>query len=85
VRYDPQLVEYYKLEIGRGEQPSEWLTLGEVMTEQIEEEVIEYLHADALPDGTWILRLVLVGKDGNFINPPYAIRLNVVPEPTPES
>src|SRR5690606_41062070 len=55
VRYNPDIVEYFKLEIGRGEEPTEWLTIGETDTEQVEDDVLEYLHADALAPGPYIL------------------------------
>lgn len=84
VRYNPQTVEYFKLEIGRGENPSEWLTLGETHTEQVEDGVLEYLHADALTPGPYVLRLVLVANDGNYLNPPYSVPITVVPTPEPE-
>jgi len=83
VRYNPDIVEYFKLEIGRGEEPTEWLTIGETHTEQVEDDVLEYLHADALAPGPYILRLVLVGNDGNYLNPPYAVPITVVSAPPP--
>ena len=84
VRYDSQHVEYYKLEIGRGLEPTEWLTLGDTHDAQVEDGVLEVLHADALQPGPYILRLVLVKNDGNYLEPPYAVPINVVAEPPPE-
>lgn len=80
--FDPARVVYYKLEIGAGDFPTEWLTLGDIHTESVTNGVLEMLHADALPQGRYILRLVLVGIDGNFL-PPYQVPITIVPVPTP--
>ncbi len=80
--FTPDQVLYYKLEIGAGEAPTEWLTLGDIHTGSVEEGVLEFLHADALPPGPYVLRLVLVRYDGNFA-PPYEVPITIVPTPTP--
>jgi 1A family penicillin-binding protein len=80
--FDAGRVQYYKLEIGAGETPTVWLTLGETHTTSVSEGVLELLHADALPPGPYVLRLVLVRADGNFV-PPYAVPITVIVEPTP--
>ncbi len=80
--FTPSQVQYYKLEIGAGEAPTVWLTLGDIHSESVEDGVLEYLHADALPPGPYVLRLVLVRYDGNYA-PPYEVPITIIPEPTP--
>ena len=77
-----QRVVYYKLEIGPGDIPTEWLTLGDTHDQNVVDGQLETLHADALPPGPYVLRLVLVRNDGNFL-PPYQVPITIVPEPTP--
>jgi hypothetical protein len=79
--WDPDRVLYYKVEIGQGEFPTEWLTLGETHSEPVENGTLEVLHADALEPGPYQLRLVLVKIDGNFMTP-YTIPITVIPAPT---
>jgi hypothetical protein len=85
VRYDPNVVEYYKVELGRGRRPEEWMTLGDVHREQVQDGPIEVLDAPSLPPGEYVVRLVMVGKDGNFLGQPYAVpvRLGDSPNPSP--
>jgi hypothetical protein len=73
VSFDPSTVEYFKLELGAGESPTEWITVGDTHREFMVNGPIEVLDAAALPVGPYILRLVLVGKDGNFIQPPHSV------------
>jgi hypothetical protein len=72
-RYDPAFAEYYKVELGRGRQPSEWMTLGDIHREQVAGGPLEVLDAPSLPPGDYQVRLVLVGKDGNFLGDPYSV------------
>ncbi|MCL4869965.1 MAG: transglycosylase domain-containing protein [Anaerolineae bacterium] len=62
-------VQYYKLEIGSGSSPTEWTTFGTTHSTPVNNGVLEQLHADALPPGPYVIRLVLVRTDGNFSNP----------------
>jgi hypothetical protein len=73
VSFDPSTVEYYKLELGAGEVPTEWITVGDTHREFLVNGPIEVLDAAALPAGPYVVRLVLVGKDGNFIQPPHSV------------
>ncbi len=78
--FDPDSILYYKIEIGAGEAPDEYVTLGETHDQPVTNDVLEYLHADALPPGPYVLQLVLVRRDGNTL-PPYQVRITIVPEP----
>lgn len=70
---------FYKIEISGGPF-SDWTTLGETHSEIVSDDVLEYLHADALPPGEYVIRLVLVRTDYNFL-PPYTVRIVVLSEP----
>jgi hypothetical protein len=78
-QFDPSQVQYYKLEIGSGRSPTEWTTFGTTHSQPVSNGVLEQLHADALPTGDYIIRLVLVGHDGNFIGSPHAVLITVGP------
>jgi penicillin-binding protein 1C len=75
--FDPSQVQFYKLEIGSGSNPTEWTTLGAIHAEPVSNGKLEELHAYALPPGPYVLRLVLVQNDGNF-PPPHAVPITIV-------
>jgi 1A family penicillin-binding protein len=77
--FDPARVSYYKLEIGGGSLEG-WVTFGETHNTSVADDVLEILHADALPPGDYTIRLVLVSTDGNFL-PPYRVPIKIVPVP----
>ena len=62
-------VQFYKIEIGQGTNPTAWVTLGETHSQPVVDGVLEYLHADALPAGDWVICLELVKWDGNYPTP----------------
>ncbi|MBN1120014.1 MAG: PBP1A family penicillin-binding protein [Anaerolineae bacterium] len=81
--FDPAEIQYYKLEIGPGEFPTEWITFGGVHTEPVEDGVLEELHADAsdvFPPGPYVVRLVLVRQDSNYLTP-FTVPITIVPVP----
>ncbi|MFQ5399496.1 MAG: transglycosylase domain-containing protein [Anaerolineae bacterium] len=77
--FDPAQVQYYKLEIGSGRSPAEWTTFGTIHAEPVHNGLLEQLHADALPAGEYIIRLALVGNDGNFIGQPHQVLIRIGP------
>jgi membrane peptidoglycan carboxypeptidase len=84
--FDPEIVDFYKIEIGPGETPGAWITLGGIYEQGVEDSVLEYLHADAsdiLPPGPYVLRLVLVLPNGDIL-PPYEVPITIVPVPQDE-
>lgn len=83
--FDPARILYYKVELGFGPNPDQWVTLGDIHTESVSSDTLEYLHADALPPGEYVLRLVLVRSDGNLL-PPFLVPIRITatpPEATP--
>ncbi len=77
VLYDPAVVSYYKVELGRGRQPTEWLTIGTTHSGPVVDADLEVLDAPSLPAGDYVLRLVLVKIDGNFVGPPHAVPIRI--------
>ncbi len=79
--FDPARFRFYKIEIILVDgAPNDWVTIGDTHSESVSNGVLEYLHADALPPGTYNIRLVLVQTDGNFLNP-FVVPIQIVPEP----
>lgn len=75
--FDPQQIEYFKVELGPGASPTEWITIGDIHPQPVRGGALETLDASALAPGPYILRLVLVKKDGNFLEPPYSVPFRV--------
>lgn len=77
VSYNSAEIEYFKVELGAGRQPMEWITLGSTHAGPVVDGTIETLDAPSLPAGDYIVRLVLVKKDGNFLDPPYSVPIRI--------
>lgn len=75
--FDPAVVEFYKIELGmpRGTE-TEWVTLGETHNTPVVNGTLETLHADALPPGEYLLRLIVV-KDSNYVGEPHTVAIRV--------
>ncbi|MCB0007170.1 MAG: hypothetical protein KDE04_11970, partial [Anaerolineales bacterium] len=67
--FDPAQAQYYKLEIGSGANPTEWITFGTTHSSPIVNGQLETLNAAGLPPGNYVIRLVVVQNDGNFPAP----------------
>jgi len=76
-QFDPSQGQYYKLEIGSGSSPNSWTTFGITHSQPVNNGTLEQLHADALPPGNYVIRLVLVGRDGNFIGQPHHVSISI--------
>jgi 1A family penicillin-binding protein len=68
--FDPQQIQFYKVEFGYGENPSEWITMGQLHYSPVVNGWLETWYADSLPAGSYALRVVLVKWDGNFLATP---------------
>lgn len=77
--FDPAEVQFYKVEIGSGRAPSQWVTLGSTHPNPVVNGVLEELHAYSLAPGPYVLRLVLVRHDSNF-PPPHTVPITIVAE-----
>lgn len=71
--FNPDEIEYFKVELGAGRTPREWITLGDIHRGPVTNGALEVLDAPSLPAGEYIVRLILVKKDGNFLDPPFAV------------
>lgn len=71
--FDPSVVQFYKLELGipDGENVN-WVTLGETHSTPVVNGTLEMLHADALPPGRYLLRLIVI-QDSNYVGEPHMI------------
>jgi hypothetical protein len=76
--FDPQKVQFYKVELGMGDlEDPRWVTLGEVGRNPVVNGPLENLHADALPPGDYLLRLIVVLWDGNYVGKPHTIGFTI--------
>jgi penicillin-binding protein 1C len=64
--------QYYKFEL-RGGPFNEWVTLGNPHSDAVINGQLETLGASGLQPGTYYLRLVIVGLDGNYLQDPYQV------------
>jgi hypothetical protein len=77
--FNHEQYRFYKIEISGG-QFEHWTTLGETHAENVVDGELEILHAEGLPPGEYVIRLVVVKSDGNFL-PPYTVTIRVLTEP----
>ncbi len=78
--FDPEQVQFYKIELGRGDLSApEWVTLGNTSNKPVVNDTLEMLHADALPPGDYLLRLIVVQWDGNYVGEPHTIPFVIDP------
>ena len=71
VQFSPDQALYYKVEISGGQFGGNWVTVGDTHTNSVVNGQLEYLAA--LPPDNYQVRLVVVGHDGNFVQPPYTV------------
>ncbi|MGH2537070.1 MAG: transglycosylase domain-containing protein [Candidatus Promineifilaceae bacterium] len=76
--FNPAEYAYYKVEIGQGAAPGAWTTLGATHSQPVNGGQLETLHAAGLPPGDYALRLVVVGRDGNFAAP-HVVPIRIAP------
>lgn len=68
--------QFYKIELGVGDNPSSWSSIGEVVRRTVDGGTLGVFNSQAVPNGTYTLRLVVVDITGNF-PPPYEVVINV--------
>ena len=75
--FEPGAVQFYKIELGIPNGDSvEWVTLGDTHSQPVVNGPLEMLHAEALPPGDYLLRLIVV-KDSNYVGEPHTISFTV--------
>jgi hypothetical protein len=77
--FNPEQIQFFKVELGLGRYPGEWVTIGDIHRDPVVEGPLERLDAAALPAGDYVLRLVLVQRDGNVLEPPYSVPFVIAP------
>ncbi|MDX2162437.1 MAG: transglycosylase domain-containing protein [bacterium] len=73
--FSPQQAQYYKLELYGGQFGENWVTMGTTHNNAVVNGVLETMPG--LQPGNYILQLVVVGNDGNYVQPPYQVPFNV--------
>jgi penicillin-binding protein 1C len=74
--FSPQQAEYYKVEI-RGGPFAEFQTINDIHREGVANGVLERIGPYALPPGEYVVQLVIVGRDGNWLQQPYVVPFRV--------
>jgi hypothetical protein len=78
--FSPDQATFYKVEIQGGPFPG-FVTLGDVNNWKnrsgVTNGVLESIMANVLPPGNYVIQLVIVGPDGNFVQPPYQVQFAV--------
>jgi tRNA A-37 threonylcarbamoyl transferase component Bud32 len=59
-------LDYYKIELGVGSNPSTWAVLGELRHSAVVKGVLGQWDTSTYPPGTYVLRLVVVDTTGNY-------------------
>jgi membrane peptidoglycan carboxypeptidase len=68
---------YFKLEISGGQFGESWVTMGEINPNSVVNGQLGTIPAEALSPGTYRINLVVVGLDGNYVQPPYQVEFVV--------
>jgi penicillin-binding protein 1C len=72
--FDPAEVEFYKVELGIPDGANiQWLTIGDTHNTPVVNGPLEYLQAEALPPGTYFLRLIVI-RDSNYVGEPHTVQ-----------
>jgi hypothetical protein len=77
ILFDPNQVSHYVLEISAGLNPTEWTSLGSTHSEAVRAGLLEQLITEIFAPGDYMLRLVLVGFDGNAVATPYSVPITI--------
>jgi hypothetical protein len=73
-QFSPEQANYYKIEIMGGPFAS-WTTVNDIHPNSVVNGVLESFPA--LSPGSYQIQLVVVGRDGNYVQPPYQIAIQV--------
>jgi hypothetical protein len=74
--FSPGQAEYYKVEI-RGGPFANFQTINDIHREGVANGVLERIGPYALQPGEYVLQLVIVGTDGNWLQQPYTVPFRV--------
>ncbi|HLU09286.1 MAG TPA: transglycosylase domain-containing protein [Oceanobacillus sp.] len=73
-QFSPQQAQYYRVDIIGGPFP-EWRTIGNIHSESVVNGVLESLPP--LSPADYQLQLIVVGNDGNYVQPPFQVSFSV--------
>lgn len=59
--------QFYKLEFGTGENPTQWSVIGELHRAQVTNGTLGTWDTSSLPDGQYVLKLTVVDNTGNWL------------------
>jgi hypothetical protein len=68
--------QFYKVELGVGPDPSNWSVINDIHRSPVANGVLERFNTQAVPNGVYSLRLVVVDQTGNF-PPPCRVQVTV--------
>jgi len=68
--------QYYKIEIGVGDDPQNWSVVGQLHYNSVNNGVLETLNGGGYAPGRYTLRLVVVDQTGNY-PPPCQVTINL--------
>lgn len=70
-------VSYYIVQLGAGENPSDWLTIGQTHAQPVRSGLLETISIEGYNAGTYTLRLLLIGTDGNPAGQPATVLVRI--------
>lgn len=77
--FEPTQVQHFQVEIGAGSNPTEWQIVDDPGALPISNGTLAQLEASNFAPGDYILRLALVGKDGNLVGEPHEVPIKIGP------
>lgn len=73
--FTPQQAQYFKLELYGGQFGDSWVTMSEINPNSVVNGQLGEMPG--LQPGSYIIQLVVVGNDGNYVQPPYQVPFTV--------
>jgi hypothetical protein len=77
--FEPTQVQHFKVEIGAGTNPVDWLPVNEAGQLPISNGTLAQLNANDFAPGDYVLRLVLVGQEGDWVGEPHEVPIKIRP------
>jgi membrane peptidoglycan carboxypeptidase len=76
-QFSSSQASYFKLEISGGQFGESWVTMGEINPNAVVNGQLGIIPGEALSPGIYRMNLVVVGLDGNYVQPPYQVEFTV--------
>jgi hypothetical protein len=74
-QFGPDQAVYYKVEVSGGQFGESWATIGETHPSSVVNGQLEFLPP--VQPGNYVVQLIVVGLDGNYVQPPYSVSFTV--------